>query len=895
LFSLHDFDIGNFSAVKHSIDIKESAPIQFLTRRVPLALEDKVSKMVEKMLQNNIIRRSNSEWNSPLVIVPKKDGDIRICLDYRKLNQITKRPIFHIPSAQEIFDRLGGNAVFSTLDLSKGYYQIPMSDEDSRKTAFSTPCGHYEFTRMPFGLCGAPATFQRALTSVLHEEVNKICCIYLDDIIVFGKTKDEHDCRLRKVLQKLDNAGLKLSKQKCTFGCDTVRFLGHEISKDGVKTDPEKIEKIKNWPTPITFAQLHSFIGFANYYRRFIKDYYSVVRPLLLLLEENRGNHSKRKIQWNQLAIDSFKGVKQALCSQITLSLPASNCTYILDTDASEFGIGGVLSQIVNGQEKVLFFASNSLTSTERNYCTTRRELLAVVQYLRKFRHYLMGRKFILRTDHRSLTWLMSWKDPSSSQYFSWIEEIMQFDFEIQHRPGKLHSNADALSRLAECGQCKIKHNNPKPKRARIITSRNDFEDLKKYIRGEVSLTQIQENIYRPYIQYIAEKNGTLFFNKAGVNCLVIDDRCGYTLASKMHSSLAHVGFSKLYNSLRNHYFWPSMKNHISSVVSSCKFCLQRKDGGQFNHEKKSLESEYTFQKIYADITGPLPITKNGYRYILAIIDGFSKWTSLIPLKSLSSINVKKAFLYHWISIFGAPEKLHTDRGTHFVNDQIKQMCNEHHIKHSLSSPYYPLGNSVVERQFKTIKDLLFCTSKENCIDWEESLWIVQRSLRFTFNDSVNMSPYEAIFYRSPRLNNSITKNVMFERIQKNLIKKFEKSCSKNMSNKLSDSKFKIGDKLYAKILPIKKGVYLPKFDGPYIVKEIRGSGLILKNVANGKIIARNEHHVKRTPQSENEKKLKYFCDPNIKPSANEREPNTHQLHRYPERRRQSPNRLGFQ
>jgi len=884
--------------VSHSIDILKSQPVQFLTRRIPLALEEKVNKMVDKMLVNNIIRKSNSEWNSPLVVVPKKDGDIRICLDYRKLNQITKRPIFHIPSAQEIFDRLGGNSVFSTLDLSKGYYQIPMNPSDAEKTAFSTPNGHYEFIRMPFGLSGAPATFQRALMSVLHNEVNKFCCVYLDDIIVFGRTAEEHDCRLRVVLKKLNDAGLKLSRQKCVFRCKVVRFLGHEISSDGIKSDPQKIEKIKNWPRPTTYSDLHSFIGFTNYYRRFIRNYFALVRPLLQLLDGNHGKNSRRKVSWNNTAEESFTTVKDVLCKNTLLALPSSNSTFILDTDASEFGIGGVLSQLINGQEKVIFFASNSLTMTERNYCTTRRELLAVVQYLRKFRHYLLGRHFILRTDHRSLKWLMNWKDPSSSQYFSWIEEIMQYDFEIQHRPGKYHINADALSRLPDCEQCAIKHENPKAKReakqTRIILAQNDLDDVKRYKKGEIDISCLNSNAYQPHLQFITIKNNKLIYNKAGIDCLVVDNVQGHEISEKMHSSLAHIGFSKLFNTLRNHYFWPNMKDDVSSVINSCKFCLQRKDGGQFQHEKKSLESEFPFQKIYADITGPLPMTKKGYSYILAIIDGFSKWTSLIPLKSLSASEVKSAFLYHWISLYGPPEKLHTDRGTHFVNSLMRDMCQEQNIKQSFSSPYYPMGNSVVERLFKTVKDLLFCTTAENKLDWQECLWLVQRTLRFSYNESNGMSPFESIFHRRPRID-TVTRDSIQRKIQEKLVEKFNKTCSKNLSNQLKACKFSVGDYVYAKILPVKRGVYLPKFDGPYVVENVKGSSLTLRHAYSGKVIARNEHHVKNSPVPNKKPCIKFFIDARSNSFCSDKKPSTSVIcHRYPKRERETPNRFGF-
>ena len=409
MFSYGDFDIGTFNGVHHEICTLVNTPIFCRTRRIPLAYEEAVGKQIEEMLKHNIIKESDSAWNSPLVVIPKKDSTkIRICLDYRRLNACTERPVFHIPSSQELFDCLGGNSYFSTLDLSKGYYQIPMHPEDACKTAFSTPKGHYEFIQMPFGLNGAPATFQKALSYVLREEVGKFCCVYLDDVIVFGRTIEEHNERLFIVFSKLQSAGIKLSKEKCHLAQTSVLYLGHIIDKDGIRTDPKKVDKIKNWSRPLYGKDLHSFLGFAGYYRKFIKNFAQLAHPLETLLVRKGHKTQNDLLFWNKEAENAFDRLKYELCSSPVLAFPIKSGTYILDTDASHNCIGGVLSQkFPNGDEKVLYYASNRLTETECGYCTTRKELLAIVRYLRLFRHYLLGRKFVIRTDHKSLSWLM--------------------------------------------------------------------------------------------------------------------------------------------------------------------------------------------------------------------------------------------------------------------------------------------------------------------------------------------------------------------------------------------------------------------------------------------------------------------------------------------------------
>ena len=298
IFSASNFDIGHCNDFLFTIHTTNKSPICLPSRRVPLHLQNKVDSMIEEMLDAKIICESSSPYNSPLVIVPKKDGNIRLCIDYRALNKVTDREQFHIPDSNEIFDQLGGNKYFSSLDLSKGYYQIGLDESSQRKTAFSTPRGHYQFLRLPFGLCGAPTSFQRCMQYVLRDLLGKQCCVYIDDIIVFGKTKREHDENLVQVLCKLEESGFKLSKEKFMFCQKKISFLGHVISENGIETDPAKVQCVRDWKRPETVKELNSFLGFVGYYRRFIRNFSEIVHPLQLLAFKRKEKRNI-KLMWN--------------------------------------------------------------------------------------------------------------------------------------------------------------------------------------------------------------------------------------------------------------------------------------------------------------------------------------------------------------------------------------------------------------------------------------------------------------------------------------------------------------------------------------------------------------------------------------------------------------------
>nr|VZI51219.1 unnamed protein product [Spirometra erinaceieuropaei] len=408
------------------------------------------------MLSRNIIRPSQSPWSSPIVLVKKKDGSMRLCIDYRKLNAVTKKDSFPLPRIDTTLDAIAGNIMFSTLDLASGYWQVEVRPSDREKTAFAVPSGVSEFETMPFGLANAPNTFQMLMNQVLAQLIPTSCLVYMDDIIVLGKDFDSHLNNIRAVFSSLRQAGLTLKPSKCVFIKPRVKFLGHVVSAAGVEIDDEKVTQIREWPIPSEVAEVRSFLGLTSYYRRFIKDYAPIAGPLHKLTQKNV------KFKWTADCTNSFQTLKDKLCATPILAFPdISNDAgkFILDTDASDTAIGAVLSQQQSdGTERVIQYLSRSLTKAERRYCVTRKGMLALTHFVEECRPYLQYRPFVVRTDHSALTWLRNFKNPEG-QVARWQEKLAEYDFKCVFRPGRQHGNADALSRKphrphGECPSC---------------------------------------------------------------------------------------------------------------------------------------------------------------------------------------------------------------------------------------------------------------------------------------------------------------------------------------------------------------------------------------------------------------------------------------------------------
>jgi len=447
IFAYKHGDLGRTDVLNHRIETSGS-PIRQPVRRVPLPQRDEIKRLLTEMQEKNIIAPSKSPWASPIVLVPKKDGSLRFCVDYRKVNEITHKDAYPIPRIDDTLDTLAGSMCFSTLDLKSGYWQVGVDPEHREKTAFCTHEGLFQFNVMPFGLCNAPATFQRLMDMVLSGLQWSSCIVYIDDIIVVGRTFDEHLNNLKQVFERIEKAGLKLHPSKCQFLQPKVQFLGHIVSTEGIMPDPSKTQQVKEWPVPTSVKEIQQFLGLASYYRRFIKGFASIASPLHKLTER------QSRFQWTSLCQEAFDCLKSHLVSSPVLALPDWSQPFLLDTDASDTGIGAVLSQVQQGKECVIAYASRSLTKSERNYCVTRRELLAVVTFLQHFRPYLLGASFTIRMDHGALSWIHRFKEPVG-QIARWLQKLQEFEFTFIHRHGIRHKNADAMSRIP-CKQCGI-------------------------------------------------------------------------------------------------------------------------------------------------------------------------------------------------------------------------------------------------------------------------------------------------------------------------------------------------------------------------------------------------------------------------------------------------------
>ena len=429
IFATSKADLGKTSLVRHKINTGNAVPIRIPARRLPLGKRKTEQEEVRSMIERGVIQPSTSPWASPIVLVTKKDGTTRFCVDYRALNNVSIKDAYPLPRIDDSLDALNGGRYFNTMDLMSGFWQIEMAPEDQEKTAFSTSLGLYEFKVMPFGLVNAPASFERLMETVLRGLQWEECLVYMDDIIVAGDSISQCLERLEHVFQRLQGAGLKLKPSKCSFFQKTVQFLGHVVSEEGIQTDPEKIAVVRDWPVPTTPKQMRSFLGLCSYYRRFINKFADIARPLHKLTEK------ATRFNWTESCQQAFDLLKQTLTSAPILSYPKEQGQLILDTDACQEAVGAVLSQVQDDMERVLGYFSKSLSKTERVYCVTRKELLAVVLALKHFHPYLYGRKIILRTDNSAVSWMRSLKAPSG-QTARWLERVAEYDLEVIHRAG---------------------------------------------------------------------------------------------------------------------------------------------------------------------------------------------------------------------------------------------------------------------------------------------------------------------------------------------------------------------------------------------------------------------------------------------------------------------------
>ena len=429
-----DGKLGRTNLVTHSIDTGDAPLIRQRPRRVPYSQVEALDTEIENMLEQGIIRPSCSPYASPVVLVKKPSGKLRVCIDYRSLNSITKKDSFPLPRIDSTLDALAGSRFYNVMDLASGFFQVECDPEAKEKTAFCIPGALYEFNCMSMGLCNAPSTFSRLMAKVLQGMKPSEALVYMDDLCVHGVTFEATLMSLREVFARLRYAGLKLKPEKCQLFKEEVKYLDHNVGKEGVKCDPEKVRAVEEWPIPRSVKEVRAILGTASYYRRFIQNFSQLAAPLTNLL------HKGVKFVWSEECQKAFDIIKYQLTTAPILAFPTSDDEFRLDTDACNHGVAAVLSQVQNGEEKVIAYASKTLSPTQKVYCTTYKELLAVRLFVEHFRVYLYGRRFKVRTDHASLKWLKNFQK-AEGMVMRWITYLDTFDIEWVHRAGRSHGN----------------------------------------------------------------------------------------------------------------------------------------------------------------------------------------------------------------------------------------------------------------------------------------------------------------------------------------------------------------------------------------------------------------------------------------------------------------------
>lgn len=772
VFAMNRDELGKTSRIEHEINTGNLPPTKVAYRRIPSVYRAEIDDQLQWLLKKNIVRPSNSPWSAPIVMAKKKDNSLRMCIDYRKLNEKTIKDSFPLPHISEILDSLSECTQFSTIDLSSGYLQVPLKEDDCKKTAFVTHRGLYEYTRLPFGVCNGPATFSRLMSSVLEGMIGHRCLVYLDDIIVFSRNFQQHLDHLQSVLGRLSEAGLTVKPTKCHLFQKEVTFLGHVVSESGVHVDETKVDIIKEWPTPQQKAELRTFLGLAGYYRRFVQNYAKIAAPLTKLT-------GKEPFRWSTEAQTAFDTLKKHLTEAPILAFP--NCrpdapTFVLDTDASDSAIGGVLSQEIDGVERVIAFASRSLSKPEKHYCTTRRELLALVHFTRHFRPYLLGRHFYIRTDHASLTWLQSLKD-IDGQLARWLLSLQEFQFTIMHRAGDKHQNADALSRyphqgIETCPSCTSTENSQDLHVNLCATActnnlldyqsqDHDINIVMGALNENLDLSDLCQDELTEYgtalannMRFLAVENGLLLFKRDDKSRPVIPRSLVNSLLSEIHSGPGggHFGVNKTIEKVTSRFWWPDYQTDVKSFLRGCDVCARSKDPVPNSRGELQPIVSARFNQILAmDIMGPLPTTTSGNRYLLVLIDHFTKWVEACPLPDQTSATTIEKVFEAWISRYGTPERIHTDQGPNFESNEFATFCRSQRIRKSHSSPYHPQGNGLVERCNRTFK-MLLKTHVESESEWDLCLPTCLMAYRSSVQESTKFSPFQLLFGNDMRI-----------------------------------------------------------------------------------------------------------------------------------------------
>ena len=707
--------LGKIEGYEYDIELKEDdvAPPPQVIYDYPQAVREEGRKLMQKLVSEGVAVESDSEWSFPIVLVRKKNGTLRFCVDYRKLNKLLKPDRYPVPRIDRYLEVLSGEAYYTLVDLESGYFQLSVTERSRKYTAFSDGEKQFEFTRLPMGILPAVQVFQRTISAILSGLTFNMCLVYLDDIIIFSKTEEEHIVRVKHVFDRLEEAGVTLKLEKTQLGVSRVSYLGHILDRGDIRPDPEKVRAIREFPSPRTKSELKRFMGLVNWcssYMPMLADKAHVLYKLLKKDPEVRFDDPE--------VLRSFESVKELITEEAAITIPRPEEELRLVVDGSKSGIGGALLVVRNGEERLVGCVSRSLRSHEANYATEDFETLSLIYTLEKFRLFLYGRKFFIYTDHKNLQYLYNHNSDFSKlrrdRVQRWKALLLEYDYEILYKRGVENVVADALSR-----------------------SPVTVSSMRTLLLQE----QIEDGI-APHssMECVRNDSGQLVVPKSLVPLVI----------RLCHDKeLNHLGVDKTYARLSQQFWWEKMRDDVSKYVENCWVCS--------SHSRYKMKGEFQCRDptgvVSFDLIPSLPRTSSGNRHILVIQDLLTRYVICVPLRKKSEGSVAKAIYKHWISRFGIPRQFLSDDGREFKNAVLA--CLEKIIgveEHVFSTPYHKQSNGINERSHRSLMKMVRTMVSSEGSSWDEVLDGIILAYNSAIHQAHGRSPFFLMFGHDPNL-----------------------------------------------------------------------------------------------------------------------------------------------
>lgn len=837
-FAFSTSEIGCTTFGNMEIQLKDSIPVVYRPYRLSHTERETVREIVNDLETNGIIKESSSEYASPIILVKKKTGEHRMCVDFRALNKKTVKEHYPMPRIEDQIDSLAGFQYYTTLDLASGYYQIPMSEHSKPLTAFVTPDGHYEFNRMPFGLANAPSTFQRIINKILGRSRFKNAFAYMDDIVIPSMDIESGLEDLRGIMSLFKEAGLTLKISKCHFFKKNIDYLGFDISSEGVKPGARKIVAVQNFPRPVDQHSVRQFIGLSSFFRRFVKDFSLIARPLTQLLRKDS------KWEWGESQENAFVTLRKALVERPVLSFYNPTYETQLHTDASKHGLGGILLQREKSDYpfKAVAYYSRQTSPEEQHFTSYDLETLAVVCSLQRFRVYLLGLHFKIITDCNSLRATLGKRD-MIPRVARWWNIMQEYDFEMEYRPGNNMQHVDALSRNPVCPPAPLVESDVVVCEVREITvdwlttvQKNDSEIQRTMqILNDVTLNNIPD-IKNNYVI----KRGLLYRKTDDGDRWVVPKGVRWQILKSSHDDIGHFAFDKTLQKVKNNYWWPKMNRFIKKYVQSCLECAHSKgQGGKKAGELHPIPKiDCPFHTLHFDHLGPFIKSKKKHSYLLVIIDAFTKFIVLVPVKNTKASTSIKV-LQNYFDLFSVPKRVISDRGSGFTAKRFQSFLATLGVKHVLNAVATPRANGQVERYNRTILGALTAANHGKAENlWDETVSKVQWGLNNTINQGTGKTPSQVLFglqltsmgearLRSCIDNSDNDQEPDLETVRtevSNYVQKNQEKQKKRFDRHRKTVKFQLGDLVRVeREIPAtgRSRKLIPRFQGPYRITQI--------------------------------------------------------------------------